>query len=155
MDVFRWFRGRKKSAERIVSPIPPDRVPASGLPRAAIAGKLPIADGAIDPAKFRPNPSFVEVLHRVIGTVGPQDPGLIAEAQRTRSGWLYVIAANASRIDDRIHPEDIIGSFPVSDGKVDSATYQPNPKLGVFTARGLVRLPPTLEDALIATLLGA
>jgi hypothetical protein len=137
---------------RVLSLLSPAEVEAlRGLPAEAIAGT--VADDGIDVEAFRPNPQFVEFLHRVIRAAGPGDPDLQRAARDQQDGWVYVIDLRTpAGSQGPVPPEDIIGGFRVETGHIIAGSYWANDAHRVFTANGLVRLPPSLRAALVAQL---
>jgi hypothetical protein len=126
------------------------------LPQAIIA-----AYRGARPDRLRGNPAFVTFLHDVIRRHGPKDPALLAEARRQGKGWVYVIdLGTPDGPGGRVPAEDIVGGFEVRGGSVLEDRYWANPgyvvyssaRSGPSSSRGLVKLPPTLEDALFREL---
>jgi hypothetical protein len=140
------------ASRRIVSLLPPDAVAALGaLPAKAICGEL-IGDERAE-TSFRPNPAFVEEMHRVIADTGPRSPALAKTARRQKEGYVYVIDLRTPQgVQGAVPPEDIIGAFKVEQSRVVPGSYRRSPQHKIFSRNGLVRLPPDLNDALIAAL---
>jgi hypothetical protein len=144
--------GEQRTSVRAVSPLPPERVTAGGLPRHAIAGVF--RGGASEPSAFEVNPEFVRLLHEVVRERAPEDAGCRAEAQRMGHGWLYVVDMRRAPGTAQVPPEDIVGYFQVEDGRLVPGSYTPNSRHLVFSDSGLVRLPGALHEALLEALLG-
>lgn len=122
-----------------------------GLPREAVAGVMD-GDGSSIEA-FRPNPVFADFLHHVIRTAGPEDLDLQAAAIRQENGWVYIIDLRTpDGPQGRVPPEDIIGAFEVRSGRIVSGSYWRNDQHLVFSAHGLVQLPPSLREAFVRSL---
>jgi hypothetical protein len=143
--------GEPRTTVRVVSPLPPERVAAEGLPRHAIAGVLRGEPGA--PGAFEVNPEFVRILHEFIRERTPEDADAVAEAQRQGHGWLFIVDARRGPDNGHVPPEDIIGYFQVEEGRLVPGSYKPNPKHLVFSSKGLVQLTETMQEAFLETLL--
>ncbi|WP_375755635.1 hypothetical protein [Corallococcus exercitus] len=140
-------REEGRVASKVISPLPPDRVLAGGLPLHAIAGTL--HSPSKGPDAFEANPAFVALLHRVVRECAPTDPGAQAEAQRIGKGWLYIVDQRRPPGEEGVPPEDIVGYFAVKSGRINTEGYTPNAGHRVFTHLGLVRLPGMLQDVLV------
>ena len=140
-----------RTSQHILSILTTDEMQSlGGLPAEGIAGDF---GGDTSVGAFRTNPAFVRFMHEVIRTAGPDDSGLQAAAQEQADGWVYLIDLRTPEgPNGRVPPEDIIGAFEVRDGRIIADSYQPNSKHRVYTAQGLVRLPPFLERALVERL---
>ena len=139
-------------AQRVLSFLAPDEVQALGhLPGPAILG---VYDGPTDSLEsFRPNRTFVELLHRVVVEVGVRSPELAAGARTQGEGWLYVIDPRTPEgADGRVGPEDIIGAFEVRGGQLVPGSYQPSEHYRVLTENGMTRLTPAQREAFVAAL---
>lgn len=141
----------------VLSVLPPDDVTAlGGLPNEAIAGLIAreLKTGEkIAREHVRPNPAFIRFMHQVIQTFGPDDPALQAAAAQQQDGWLYIIDLRTPEgPQGRVPPEDIIGAFEVQHGQLIRDSYWANDNHLVYSAHGLVRLPPFLHAALIREL---
>jgi hypothetical protein len=102
---------------------------------------------------FRQNPAFVDFMHEVIRTTGPNDPELREAAQEQRDGWVYIIDLRTPEgPGGRVPPEDIIGAFEVQDGQIVADSYQASSTHRVYTNDGMVCLPPSLRRALVKRL---
>lgn len=93
-----------------------------GIPAEAIAG---VIDGGvspgepISPSKFRSNPAFVAFMQRIIGTLGRNDPDLIAEARRQGDGSIGIIDLRTPEgVMGHVPLEDIVGIFAVQNGEL-------------------------------------
>jgi len=139
---------------RVLSFLPPEDVQAlSELPGEAIFGFM--AGEGFSVEHFRPNRVFIDFMHRVIRSVGPQDRSMQADAAQQRQGWLYVIDLRTpDGSQGRVPPEDIVGAFEVKGGQIIADSYWANDQHRVFTENGLVRLPPPLQEALIHAIKG-
>lgn len=157
-----WPFTRKKPAEphgpgsaslqNVMSLLSPEEVDSlGGLPGEAIAG---IVEGeAATPEAFRPNSRFIEFMHQVIRAAGPLDPDLRAAAREQGSGYVYIIDLRTpDGPQGRVPPEDIIGAFKIENGEILPDSYAANERHRVFTACGLVLLPPSLRAAFVARL---
>ena len=127
-----------------------------GLPNEAIAGLVgvpaqdrnslsAVTGGRFSRGEFRPNPAFAVFMHNVIRTFGPHTRELQDEAQRQGNGFIYIIDLRTPEGQmGNVPPEDIIGAFAVENGKLGA--YEPNHEHLVFSANGLVQLPPSLNE---------
>jgi hypothetical protein len=137
---------------RLFSFLSPEEVEALGhLPGPAILG---VYDGPIDSVEsFRPNRTFVEMLHRVVAEVGARSPDLARGAREQGEGWLYVIDPRTpGGADGRVPPEDIIGAFEVRGGRLVAGSYQPNGNHRVLTENGMTLLTAEQREAFVAAL---
>jgi hypothetical protein len=144
--------GEGQAAQQVLSMLSPQEAMAlNGLPREAMAGIL--VGGQYSVEAFRLNPLFVQFLHDVVRTFGPDDPELQHAATRQGEGWVYVIdLRTAEGPRGHVPPEDIIGAFEVAEGRILPDSYRANDGHRVFTDRGLVRLPPFLRAAWVRAL---
>lgn len=118
------------------------------FPGEAMLGEMPGNEFSLD--RWKRNSVFLQFLHRVIKDAGPGDPDLQAAAKQQANGYAYVIdLRTAEGPQGRVPPEDIIGSFPVKDGKIVRDGYSPNEKYQVLTKQGFTTLPIRLHIALI------
>ncbi len=130
----------------VLAAIAPADTQALGLlPEIAILGAVP---GELTPAGFVDNPVFVRLLHEMVQQVGTGDPELHRAAVAQSVGHVYVIDGRSPTPEDRVSPEDIIGAFPLRDGRVVAEEYQPNPNHRLFTERGVTRPKAIVLDAL-------
>jgi hypothetical protein len=122
-----------------------------GLPNEAIAGLMMGDSPTIE--TFRPNPLFIEFMHRVIRTAAPFDPDLRAAAREQGNGSVYIIDLRTpDGPQGRVPPEDIIGAFQVQNGEIIPDSYVANEMHRVFATGRLVCLPPSLRAAFVAQL---
>ncbi|MHA7627143.1 hypothetical protein [Corallococcus sp. M7] len=151
MGFWKTLFGKKSNEQRVtsrvISVLPPERVLTGGLPIHAIASTLHDPHGG--PDGFEVNPAFVALLHQVVRECAPADPAAQAVAQRLGRGWLVISDQRLPPGQERVPPEDIIGSFTIEAGRISSEGYAPNAGYRVFTHHGLVRLPGTLQEILI------
>ena len=126
-----------------------------GLVPEAIVGVLlhPLQQGeAITSANFARNSVFVEFLHSVIASRGPQVPGLVAAAKQQGEGWVYVVDGRTPTPTGAVAPEDIIGAFQVSGGAIVPTSYQRNENHAILSKNGFMRLDASLQQHLLADL---
>jgi hypothetical protein len=126
-----------------------------GLPPEAIIGVLlrPLDEGEkITPAVFARNRIFVDFMHDVIARRGPALHGLIAEAQRQRDGWVYIIDQRTPTPQGAVPPEDIVGAFEVKDGRVVPGSYWRSPKHMILSSEGFLQLGSELQQCLLEEL---
>jgi hypothetical protein len=140
-----------KTERRVISLLTPEQVTeCGGLSPQAICGSF--ATDEIAKESFQPNRTFVAFMHEVIGEAGLRDAALRAAAAQQQEGWVYVIDLRTSEgPQGRVPAEDIVGGFEVNEGQL-TGTYRANDRHLVYSGNGLVRLPPTLEAALVSEL---
>lgn len=127
----------------------------NGTPGQAILGQLsrPLKPGdSIEPEIFVSNRMFVDFMHQVIREHAPKIDGLKQEAQRQRTGWVYIIDQRTETPAGDVPPEDIVGAFMVSFGQVVPGSYHPNPNHQILTHRGFLQIGPELETVLLEEL---
>jgi hypothetical protein len=136
----------------VLSILSPHEVQAlGGLPVEGIAGRF--EGEAISVDTFRQNPAFVEFMHRMIETAGPDDRDMQAAAQEQGDGWVYVIDLRTPEgPSGAVPPEDIIGAFEVQGGRIIAGSYRANANHRVYTTNGLVSLPPSIRRAFVEQL---
>jgi len=98
------------------------------------------------PDRFTPNLYFVDFMHDVIKSAGPTDPSLLATASQQQEGWLFVFD---HRQQGDTPTEDIIGAFEIRQGMIVADTYWRNDDHVVFSEKGPVQLPPTLQQVMV------
>jgi len=112
-EPFHVYRVKSPEGFRdVVSLLPDDVVFVSGLAGEAIVGhctQLLEKGVSITDVNFQPNKLFVDLLHDVIATEGPEPPALQAEARRQHTGRVYVIDARTPTPAGHVPPYDIIG----------------------------------------------
>ena len=118
-----------------------------GLPTEAVIGELVDGPDHFEHEHFVQNDVFVTFLHHVIAKHVYACPGLVAEGQRQRNGYVYLIDSRTPTPDGAVPPEDIIGVVEVEDGQLHS--YRGSPKYQLFAQSGLISLDPWLEERLI------
>ena len=157
------FRKRKKTEDpvpipgsdesaQVLSLLSPKEVQELGqLPGPAVCGVIEEED--LSAQRFRPNRAFIDLMHEVIKSVGPEESSMQEAATQQKSGWIYVIDLRTpDGPQGQVPPEDIIGAFEVKEGRIQADSYQANDKHLVYSENGLVRLPSALHEALIARL---
>ena len=143
--------------EQIVSALDPESLKGlEGLPGEAIFGTVGcpserveelhgVADQMFSVNEFHPNPSFSAFMHYVIRTYGPSTSELQAAAREQGEGTVCVIDFRTPEGEmGAVPPEDIIGAFSVSKGRLGEYHY--NDKHLVFSENGFVQLPPPLAE---------
>ena len=151
------YRRRDGRFEQIVSVLEIEDMKArKSVPSEAIAGTIGAPSVSVDDLhaitgqnfsmnEFRPNPSFSAFMHYVIRTYGPSTPELQAAAIEQGEGTVSVIDFRTPEgVMGAVPPEDIIGGFPVSNGRLGE--YHRSGSHVVFSRNGLVQLPPPLEQ---------
>jgi hypothetical protein len=122
-----------------------------GLSERAIFGVLlrRIDDGGeITPENFRPNRSFVDVLHELLAAEAPKTTSARRQATRQREGYLYLIDGRTPDPGGRVPPEDIIGAIAIQAGTLIPGTYQRNDRHRLLTSDGFFVLSAELEATL-------
>ena len=149
-----WPFGKAQAAaaepmRNVLSILSPAEAQAlGGLPSEAVLGTVRNGDKGVALDRFVPNPLFVEFMHKVIGTAGPDDADLQAAAAEQGEGWVYIIDLRTPEGPlGRVPPEDIIGAFQVREGHIVRESYWANVDHRIATSNGLVSLPPSLRAA--------
>jgi hypothetical protein len=106
----------------------------------------------VTPDNFGRNPVFVDFLHQFIAVHAPASPEIQAAASEQRTGWIYIIDRRTPTPEGRVPPEDILGGFEVSQGRIVPASYRANPAHRILSSSGFFRLGPELEALLIEEL---
>jgi hypothetical protein len=152
-ELFNVVHVRTPDGEQnYVTLLPPDATFSDGLAREAIVGRLLPSwkpGQPFSPESFVANPAFVQVMHLVIARESPESPTCRAEARRNGAGFLYVIDQRTATPNAGVPPEDIVGAFEVKGGMVATASYRPNSKHLLLSARGFFRLGPQLQACLV------
>ncbi len=121
------------------------------LPKKAICGHFTEDD--LSPENFVPNQEFIDFLHKTIRFQGYKMESMKQAAKKQRNGYIYIIDFRTKEgIKGNVPPEDIIGGFKVSNGRIIFEEYAPNPNYRVYTNSGLIKLPTELRDKLIEEL---
>lgn len=143
--------GPDGSLVKYASVLMPDEVQDKGGVRGeAVMGRFRDAAGPLAPENFVQNRDFVRFLQGVIAQHAAQCPPLAAEAQRIKSGHVYVLDGRRDPSSQPL-PEDILGTALVADGRVQA--YEPAPAYAVFTKRGFMVLEDWLHARLVEALL--
>ncbi len=139
-----------------LSPLTPEDTRTIGsLPREAILGELlvterPAVDAKIDPAQFRPNPSFIAFLNGMFAQHAHLAPGFAEAAQANETGFIQVVDARTAT-PKQVPPEDIIGRIELANAVV--VRFHANESYRLLTERGFMRLHPWMHAKLIESLL--
>ena len=138
---------------RFLSILNPDEIGSfKEIPGKAICGFF-VNDG-FSPNDFKVNTEFIDILHNTIKKHGYGLESLKVAAGEQVNGYVYIIDLRTKDgVMGNVPPEDIIGAFKVSDGKIISNEYRPNNNYKVFTDSGLIQLPKDLKDKLIEDIL--
>jgi hypothetical protein len=121
---------------------------AHGIPAEAVVGRLADPERGICSDNFSRNARFVEFLHEVIATAGPQDPILCQQAALIRDGDLALVDFRGG--EGGHEPENLIGTFRVVGGAIVS--YRRNLPHRILSDEGFFQLPAGLDAALLAAL---
>lgn len=133
------------ASRRVLSVLPPTDAFSGGLPVEAIAGTFEGAGETLDYRNFRPNAEFSAFLRHVIATFGPRDRELQEAALQEGEGYVYIIDLRTPEGPmGKVPPHDVVGAFEVHDGQL--GVYHPNNGHVIFSACGLVQLPPSLAE---------
>lgn len=138
-----------------ITPLDLEIIFSHGLPAQAIIGSLkraPTANQSVAPEIFVGNSVFVDFMHDTIARRGPSLPGMIVEAKRQRTGWIYIIDQRTPTPDDGVPPEDIVGVFAAKDGIVELDSYRRNPNHQLLTNHGFFQLGAELHPCLLEEL---
>lgn len=134
---------------KLVSFIPAEVAFKTGMLPQAIIGVLEGVDDRIEPETFVANREFVSFLHQVISKYGPQLPDFHQEARRLGEGSVFLLDGRTPDPLGAVEPEDIIGSFPVQQGKLVPDSYSPNPNHRLVSKRGVFILPTFFQEKLL------
>lgn len=133
---------------RLVSPLAPERVKLrTGLRAEAVIGRARDPSQPVAPDNFVHNEDFLRFLHGVIGRHAALCPGLMAEAERIRSGFVYVLDGRNPPGGGKPAEEDILGVVRVSDGRITE--YKPFPAYRAYTRSGFMLIDPWLHTMLV------
>lgn len=135
--------------------LPPEVFSKAGAAGDAIVGTLARgegADGSLSSEGFVPNEGFSRFLHRMVAEHAPASEGLQAEAARVGSGKVYIVDRRTPTPEGPVPPEDIIGGFEVTSGRVVPGSYTPNPSHRLLTDRGFFHLEDELHRKMVAEL---
>ncbi len=143
----------------VVAVLPPEVVSKGGLASEAIVGSWTelVAEGEhgehLDPATFRPNKAFVDLLHDVVVTTAPESPELQAAAREQKTGWLYILDARTPTPDGDVPLRDIVGAFEIREGTMVPSSYWANRDFLLLSSDGFFQLSSTsLREALMKRL---
>jgi hypothetical protein len=132
---------------RALSLLTPEQVQEVGLVTEAVLGDVEALLPSMTPEQFTQNEAFVTLLHEVVREVAPQLPALQAEAKAQGTG--QVVLADERVQGQTAVAEDVLGSFAVVRGELLPERYTPNPHYRLLTDRGVISLPPLLEQELL------
>jgi hypothetical protein len=141
---------------QIVSCVPHEHVFKRGLTPEAVIGQLlrPLEpEEPIHPDVFARNPAFVAFMHEVIARRAPESRELMAEAQRQKEGWVYLIDLRTPTPDGEVPPHDIIGAFQVTEERLVPESYRPNPAHAILSDDGFFDLGTELQKHLLDELM--
>lgn len=108
---------------------------AVGINARSVVGEFkPDEEGEFDPDTFIVNTTFVEALTQYMNERTAYLPGIIAEATRNASEWLYLLDPRFPHTSDEpTPPEDLIGAFAVDDaGQIVPKSFQYNANHELF-----------------------
>lgn len=133
---------------------PGGRPAARAIHPVEIVGQFELVDGQpnLDPAAFARGKDFTEFLHVSIARHGPSIGALVEAARGQHGSYVYVIDGRTPTPQGRVPPDDIIGSFHVSDGCICAQSYQRFEPHRLYTGRGFFQLEPALIEGLLADL---
>jgi len=144
-----WESGK---ATDYATVLPPEVFSKAGAAGDAIVGTLPRGDGdngSISPDGFVPNEGFSRFLHRVVAEHAPTFAGLRAQAERVGSGWVYLVDRRTPTPEGPVPPEDIIGGFQVSGGRLVPGSYVAGDGHRLLSERGFFHLDDGLHKKLV------
>jgi hypothetical protein len=162
VNVMRRFGKRKRSRSAADDPsqyvghvwsfVPPNPALEGGLPGETVVGywEPPWHGNPNSPVGFHENPQFVDLMHKVIGQVGENDPEMRATAESQGTGYLYIIDLRTpDGPQGNVPVRDIVGLFQIRDGDIVRGSYQPTGQHRLLTEDGPFLLPPRLQEAVI------
>jgi hypothetical protein len=153
-QVFRYQVDFGGGERNVVSLLGPEWVSQHELNPEAVIAVLPAGTDVDDltPADVRENGPFLRLLSRVIFENAERCSLLRREAEVQGNGYVYLLDRRTPHPAGRVPPEDIIGTFEARADALVPGSYQQNPRHRLFTTAGWFRLPPEIEDALLARL---
>lgn len=137
---------------RFVSPLAPEQVnQRTGLRAEAIIGRAKDPAKPVDPENFVHNEDFLRFLHGVIARHAPLCPGFMLEAERIKTGIIYVLDGRNPSSGGKPAEEDILGVVTVSKGRVTE--YKAFSSYRAYTRQGFMLIDPWLHTMLVNELL--
>ena len=137
--------------------LPPEVFSKAGAAGEAIVGALPRGggngDASVSPEGFVPNEVFSRFLHSLVAEHAPSIPSIQAEAERIGNGWVSVIDRRTPNPKGPVPPEDIIGAFQVTAGRVVPGSYVAGEGYRLLTERGFFHLDDGLHKKLVDELI--
>ena len=149
--VYLYATLRNGVQSNYLSFLEPEHVYQYGLAGEAIIGEVD-SSLSISPGHFARNSVFKDFLHRVIARVASTLPELQWQASQEPDGSLFIIDARVADPNGDILPEDILGVFRVTNGKIVPGSYQMNPNHQLVSQKGLFRLHPAIHAELLREL---
>jgi len=73
---------------------------------------------------------------------------LMKSARQQKNGFIYIVDQRTKE-QNQTEAKDILGSFEVADGQLNSDSFQFNPNYQIISIDGLFRLPDNFEKALL------
>ena len=132
---------------------PPDQAEEmfkAGLPEYAIVGRLVSAADSLKPSTFARNRVFVDFFQSVISNVAPSMPYYQDAALSIEDGWIEIRDHRSQEYP--LSDEDLIGRFPVENGRIIAGQYQPNEDHWVFNDSGMMQPHPNLLEAILSAM---
>ena len=139
----------KRGPYSVLSVLAPEEDIQDGLPPEAIIGTLPASVTSVNPIDFKPNPAFVNFMHKVIRRYAPLHKDLQDAAKRKGEGWIYIIDCRVAEPQGEVEKEDLIGAFKIESGVIVPDSYQRNNGHLLVSKRGTFRLGDWLESKLL------
>ena len=125
--------------------VPSNLALEGGLPRGTVVGywEPPWHGNPNSPVGFHENPLFVDLMHKVIGQVGENDPEMRATAEAQGTGYLYIIDLRTpDGPQGNVPLRDIVGAFEIRAGDIVRGSYERFQEHRLLTEDGPFLLPP-------------
>lgn len=148
LDLYVFTFHKEGKIYRALSLLTPEQAEQVGLVSEAVLGDVGALLPSMTPDQFEQNEDFVNQLQEVVREIAPQLPELQAQATTQATGRVVVVDGRAAGQEEAA--EDILGSFEVVRGELLPERYTPNPHYLLLSDKGVVTLPPLLEEALLA-----
>jgi hypothetical protein len=126
----------------------PDDVLNKGLIGKSVIGYLKETDKEVLPENIVYNADFVEIFKRTIKTAALASVDLMKSASQQQNGFVYIIDQR-TKDQNETKARDILGSFEVIGGQLNTDSFQFNPNYQIISTDGLFRLPDNFEKAIL------
>lgn len=132
----------------VLSVADPEDAFNKGLISRGIIGYLKQKDKEVHPENITYNADFVELFQKAIKTAALNSDDLMKSARQQKNGFIYIVDQR-TKDQNETKAMDILGSFEVTEGQLNSDSFQFNPNYQIISIEGLFRLPDNFEKALL------